>query len=80
MADVHVNGTHVGQHRGGFAAFCFDVTDQLRAGKNTVAVRSTTPAPTGHRANQPGDFTVFGGLYRDVELLVLNPLHISPNR
>ena len=77
VADVFVNGQHVGQHRGGFAAFCYDVTAQLHAGRNSVSVRVDNRRQEDV-APLSGDFTVFGGLYRDVELLVLNPLHISP--
>ncbi|MDB5327633.1 MAG: putative glycosyl hydrolase [Phycisphaerales bacterium] len=77
VADVYVNGEVVGQHRGGFAAFCFDVTGKLHVGDNVIAVRvSNARAPD--IAPLSGDFTVFGGLYRDVELLTLDPMHISP--
>ena len=77
VADVYVNGTHVGQHRGGFAAFCYDVSGELHAGANVVSVRVDN-ARVDDVAPQSGDFTVFGGLYRDVQLLVRGPLHISP--
>ena len=77
VADVYVNETHAGQHRGGFAAFCFDVTKLLHPGDNLIAVRvDNTKVPDV--APLAGDFTIFGGLYRDVELLTLDPLHISP--
>jgi beta-galactosidase len=77
VADVYVNGTHVGQHRGGFAAFCFDVTDQLRTGKNLISVRVDNTR-VDDVAPQSGDFTVFGGLYREIELITAEPLHVSP--
>ena len=77
VADVYVNGTKIGQHRGGFAAFCFDATEQLHAGNNEISVRVDNSRQPDI-APQSGDFTVFGGLYRDVELLVLHSLHISP--
>lgn len=35
MADVYVNGTHVGTHKGGFARFRFDATGVLRPGRTT---------------------------------------------
>jgi beta-galactosidase len=77
VADVYVNGQHVGQHKGGFSAFCFDVTNVVHAGDNLLAVRvdnARDPAVPP----QSGDFTICGGLYRDVHLLVLNPVSINP--
>src|SRR5688500_2360740 len=41
VADVTVNGHHVGQHRGAFTAFCFDITDRLKPGRrdNVIEIR-----------------------------------------
>src|ERR1700683_4597788 len=40
MADVYVNGIHLGNHKGGFARFRFDATEAVRLGAdNVVAVR-----------------------------------------
>ena len=39
VADVWVNGRPVGGHVGGYTAFTLDVTDALRPGDNTIAVR-----------------------------------------
>ncbi len=36
---VWINGTEVGSHIGGHTPFTFDITDQLKAGENTVTVR-----------------------------------------
>jgi beta-galactosidase len=78
VTDVYVNGTQVGTHRGNFGAFCFDVSTEMRPGQdNLVAVR----VDNAHNPDIPplrGDFTIFGGLYRDVHLLVLNPVSIDP--
>ncbi len=35
---LYVNGQRVGQHRGGYDPFEFDITEQLRAGANTLHV------------------------------------------
>lgn len=77
VARVYVNGEDLGEHRGGFAAFCFDATTKLHAGANVISVRVDNTR-VDDIAPQSGDFTVFGGLYREVELLVLEPVHISP--
>ena len=76
--EVWVNGNHLGGHRGGFAAFVFDVTDALKVGgENTIAVKVSN----AFDADIPplsADFTFFGGIYRDVHLLVTDLLQISP--
>lgn len=76
MADVYVNGVDLGNHKGGFARFRFDATGSLKTGAdNVIAVR----VDNGHLGIPPtsADFTFFGGLYRDVSLLVTDPVQIS---
>lgn len=78
VTEVWVNGLYAGQHQGGFAAFVFDVTGQLNPGAdNVIAVRVSNASFT----NIPplsADFTFYGGLYRDVHLLLTDPAHITP--
>lgn len=75
IADVWVNGVHVGQHRGAFSRFRFDVTAQWKSGAtNLIAVRvdNSKPAPdnsTGEVIPLSGDFFVHGGMYRGVSLI-----------
>lgn len=81
VADVHLDGRLIGQHHGGFAAFCYEITPHVRAAPAddsvALAVRVSNAA---HPDVAPlsGDFTVFGGLYRPVELLITNAICISP--
>ena len=69
VADVFLNGVKLGQHRGAFGAFCFELTgDLVTNGPNVLAVRvSNEPEPD--LAPLSGGFPVYGGLYRDVELI-----------
>jgi beta-galactosidase len=77
-ARVFVNGKPAGEHRGGFGAFCVEITSLVETGRsNTVAVRVTNARDTA-LAPLGGDFTVFGGIYRSVHLLVLEQVSISP--
>jgi beta-galactosidase/beta-glucuronidase len=76
VADVWINGRLAGHHAGGFAGFRVDITALLHAGRNQLAVRvdnshDADVAPLG------GDFTVFGGLYRGVRLIVVPALHFD---
>jgi beta-galactosidase len=75
-AEVFLNGTKVGAHAGGYAAFRFDITDLARPGRNLLVVRVDN-APTQDVAPLGGDFTVFGGLYRGVSILSTPALHID---
>jgi len=77
VADVYLNGTRLGQHRGGFTAFTYEITDAMKPGPNLLAVRVDN-SNTGDVAPLSGDFTVFGGLYRPVHLIMTGPLCISP--
>jgi beta-galactosidase len=76
MADVYVNGVHLGNHKGGFARFRFDATAALKVGAdNLIAVR----VDNGRLGIPPtsSDFTIFGGLYRGVALLATDPVQVS---
>lgn len=77
--DVYVNGKPAGPtHKGMFGAFCFDVTALMNlTGDNVVAVRCDNSADPAV-APLTADFTFYGGIYRSVHLLVLNPLAVTP--
>ncbi|HEX5411150.1 MAG TPA: glycoside hydrolase family 2 TIM barrel-domain containing protein [Terriglobia bacterium] len=80
VADVYLNGHHLGQHVGGFTGFGFDLTDYLEfGGKNLLAVRvndvlDPNIAPA-NETNVPG----YGGIYRSVSLIAMHPLHVQRN-
>lgn len=76
QAELFVNGRKVGQHKGGYTAFCFDITDFIHPGDNMFAVK----VDNSHNPQIPplsADFTFFGGIYRDVSLIVTDAVHIS---
>jgi beta-galactosidase len=77
VTDVWVNGTHLGQHRGGYGTFRFDATAAIAPGKdNLIAVRvSNVQVPDV--APLDADYTFFGGLYRDVSMWVTDPLAVD---
>jgi beta-galactosidase len=78
VADIWLNGKKVGEHRGGFTAFCFELTPYLKfGGQNVLRVR----VDNSRRQDVPplrGDFTVCGGIYRPVRLLVTDQTCITP--
>ena len=78
VAQVYVNGHLAGTHRGNFGAFCFDITKLIRPGMaNLLAVRVDN-SKFDDVPPLSGDFTIFGGIYRDAWLLALDPLDIDP--
>ena len=77
VAEVSVNGQNIGTHRGGFNAFCFEITDRLKKGSNLIEVKVSN-SEEEYIAPLEGDFTVFGGIYRPVSLLLLPEVCITP--
>ena len=76
--EVHLNGTLIAEHKGGFINFSIDLTEHLKPGKNTLTVyvdsreRKDVP-PFGHLV----DYLTFGGIYRDVWLKILPEMYID---
>lgn len=75
---VYLNGALLGVHQGGFTPFSFDITAHLVAGENvlTVYVDSRELAHIPPYGTQV-DYVLFGGLYRDVYLRVVDVRHIT---
>lgn len=80
VADVWLNGQHLGQHLGGYLPFAFDVTKFLsRGGKNELLVRINNEdnAITGPKPLKLLDYIQYGGLYRGAALIVKPAVHIT---
>lgn len=74
-ARVYLNGDEVYRHDNGYSLFRFDITEHLRH-ENLVKVEvdnSVNELVYPQRA----DFTFYGGIYRDVELLVVHKKHFE---
>ena len=76
-AAVTLNGTEVICHDGGYSTFRADVT-ALLADENTLTV-AVDNSKNDRVYPQKADFTFYGGIYRDVSLLVVNKNHIALN-
>ena len=70
VANLAVNGRHVGEHRGGFTGFTFELTPYLRFGETNSIWVIVNNSPQMDVLPTAGDHNVYGGLYRDVELIV----------
>ena len=75
-AEVFVNGSRIGEHNGGYTGFSMDITPATVPGDNLLAVRvnniwNPQQAPRG------GDHAFSGGIYRDVNLVITDSLHVA---
>ncbi|MCK0473382.1 glycoside hydrolase family 2 TIM barrel-domain containing protein [Halalkalibacter sp. APA_J-10(15)] len=77
VTDVYLNGQHLGQHRGGYSTFRFDLTEHFAFGKANVLAVKVDNSHFDNVYPLRADFTFFGGIYRDVNLLVVNPIHVD---
>jgi beta-galactosidase/beta-glucuronidase len=64
-ATVWVNGAAVGEHRGGYSPFHFDITQHLRGGENEVVVRAVddTRGPLQPSGKQSDRLESYGCMY-----------------
>ena len=74
-ADVELNGTAVIHHDGGYSTFRAEVAGLLQA-ENHMTVRVDNSV-NDRVYPQKADFTFYGGIYRDVTLLVANKHHFD---
>lgn len=75
-ADVFINGKSVGKHQGGYIGFTMDITPYLENGDNILAVQVNN-LWNARLAPRAGEHVFSGGIYRDVFLRVVNPVHVA---
>ncbi|HEX2967941.1 MAG TPA: glycoside hydrolase family 2 TIM barrel-domain containing protein [Bacteroidales bacterium] len=76
---VWINGVYLGDHKGGYGSFDFDITGHIKAGGDNViavAVNNTRTDKFRIPPMNAGNFNVYGGIYRDVTIAVKNKLFI----
>ena len=72
-ATVYVNGEKLGTHPYGYTAFSFDITDHVKFGKeNVIAVKVEHQTPSSR-------FYSGSGIYRDVDFVVTDAVHVDKN-
>ncbi len=74
-ADVYMNGQHLAHHDGGYSTWRVDVTDHLTI--NNLLVVAVDNAANDRVYPQMADFTFYGGLYRDVNLIAVSASHFD---
>jgi len=78
VADVSVNGKHIGQHRGGYSAFTFEITDLVNFGEENLLEVKVDNSETEDVLPLGGDFNIYGGIYRPIQLVVTEKVCITP--
>ncbi len=74
-ADVYVNGKKLAHHDGGYSTWRVDVTDALELMNLIVVAVDNAANQTVYP--QMADFTFYGGLYRDVNLICVSESHFD---
>lgn len=77
ITDVYVNEQYIGQHRGGYSAFRFDITDAIRFGTQNILAVKVDNTVVDDVYPQMADFTFYGGIYRDVNVVIADQVHFD---
>ena len=74
-ADVYVNGKKLAHHDGGYSTWRVDITDALDFNNLIVVAVDNTANETVYP--QMADFTFYGGIYRDVNIIAVAESHFD---
>ena len=74
-ADVYMNGKHLSHHDGGYSTWRVEITNTLRE-ENCLAILVNNEANETVYP-QTADFTFYGGIYRDVNIIAVPDTHFK---
>lgn len=74
-ADVYLNGKKIGHHDGGYSTWRTDITEYLDV--SNLLVIAVDNSPNDKVYPQMADFTFYGGLYRDVNIICVAESHFE---
>jgi len=81
QAEVWLNGKHLLTHYGGYLPFTIDISKEIIFGKsNRILVKTDNhdnPEIPPGKPIKDLDFCYYSGIYRNVSLIITNPLHIT---
>lgn len=75
--EVYVNGSFAGSHKGGYTAFTIDISAFIKENSVTTLAVRIDNTPRKDITPISGDFTRYGGIYRDVWLIRTGETHFS---
>lgn len=76
---VWLNGKYLGDHKGGYGGFYFDITDAVKFGEENILVVAANNMMDDKYAIPPmsaGNFDVYGGINRDVRIVIKDKLYV----
>ena len=76
-ADLYVNGEKKMHHDGGYSTWRCDITDALTAGEMAEITVAVDNGVNDRVYPQTADFTFYGGLYRNVNLICVSASHFD---
>ncbi len=74
-ADVYMNGTKLAHHDGGYSTWRVDITEEYAKGNQLAIVVENTVNEVVYP--QTADFTFYGGIYRNVNIIAVNNSHFD---
>ena len=75
---VYLNGEFIGEHKGGYTPFSFDITGKVNKGNNCLAVVvDSTERPEIPPFGKVVDYLVYGGIYREVHIDLYDETYIE---
>ena len=74
-ADVYLNGKQLAHHDGGYSTWRVDITDAMARENLLVIAVDNSANETVYP--QVADFTFYGGLYRDVNIIAVSESHFD---
>ena len=74
-ARVMINGKESGRHDGGYSTFRVNITDKLEP--DNIMEVYVNNSPNDRVYPQKADFTFYGGIYRDVYMIITDSVHFD---
>lgn len=74
-ADIYVGGVHIAHHDGGYSRWRCDITEALK--KSKILAVTVDNSENDQVYPQTADFTFYGGLYRDVNIITVEQSHFE---
>ena len=74
-SNVYLNGEHLRKHDGGYSTYRIDITDYLK--DENLLVIAVDNSANEEVYPQMADFTFYGGLYRNVNIVCVNKTHFD---
>ena len=77
VTTLYVNGKKIGEdHIGGYTSFTRDISAAIKPGKNSILIKVNN-AHNDEIVPQAADFSFYGGIYRDIQLIITKPVHFE---